>query len=838
MLTSMTAFLLGLFLICASTLVYEVVLTRLLSVICWYYLAFVSISMAMFGMTAGALSIQLRPDLFTGERVKRRLAESAFAAAISTPLAVMTMLAIPVDVSASLETVYSFLLFSSVIAVPFFFSGVVVCLSLTRSPFPMGRVYFTDLAGAAAGCIASVALLQTVDAPSVIFLTSGILFVGAWAYACYAEDARIARRSLYGVVLMLVVGVANASTLHGFQPIWSKGSIDRRVGILAEVWNPISKIQAGLPKVAAPAMWGPSPKMPAVQVEEIGLTIDNDAATVITRFTGDLAPLAYLRYDVTSLAAQLRSGGTAAVIGVGGGRDVLTCAVTGFRRIVGIEVNGAMVDLVSRRLGSFSGFDKIQGLELHHDEGRSYLTRSGERFDLIQVSLVDTWAATSAGALTLSENALYTVDGWRVFYNHLKPGGIITFSRWLLGAERTQTFRLFSVARATLLAEGALNPDAQMALVQSGPIATLLVSNQPFGKQDIQKLEEIAGEMAFGVLMMPGQPTDIPEIRQISAAKSVDELLALRGAGEIDFSPPFDSSPYFFNAVHLTGIPGLLRSGAHGANLRAILFLAGFLIAALLLVLFTLLLPATIWTARRPPGPAPLTGGIVYFIAIGLGFMLVEMAMMQQLSIFLGHPIYALVVVLTGLILSSGLGSLLSDKWPVESSWQSRAPSISAAALVVIYSATVVPAIHVYTAGLLWQRVLVCLALVTPCGLLLGFCFPVGMRWMNVLAQDRNLPWMWALNGAAGTLGSFVAIIVSMDVDIRTCALSGAACYLLAGLSMPAKARKDAGAESDTLARGTPKSQNRTRLWILPRTARFSKASPSVRMSSEPSDGR
>src|SRR5260370_36610325 len=122
--------------------------------------------------------------------------------------------------------------------------------------------------------------------------------------------------------------------------------------------------------------------------------------------------------------------GSAATIGVGGGRDVLNAAANGIHRIVGIEVNSAIVDMTSRRFDSYSGFSKIPGFELHNDEGRSYLTRSGERFDLIQASLVDTWAATSAGAMTLSANALYTVDDWRGFYDHLKPGGVITFSRW------------------------------------------------------------------------------------------------------------------------------------------------------------------------------------------------------------------------------------------------------------------------------------------------------------------------------------------------------------------------------------------------------------------------
>ena len=413
-------------------------------------------------------------------------------------------------------------------------------------------------------------------------------------------------------------------------------------------------------------MWGPSPRMPDLNVEEIWLNIDNDAATPMTRFNGDLKTLDFLRYDVTSVAAQLRSGGTAAIIGVGGRRDVLNCAAQGFTRIVGIEVNSAMVDLTSKRFEWFSGFTKIPGFELHNDEGRSYLTRSGERFDLIQTSLVDTWAATSAGAMALSENALYTVDGWKVFYEHLKPGGAITFSRWFYGAESAQTFRLYAVARAMLMAEGVGNPEAHLALIKSGLAATLLASNQPFSPRDIQKLKSIIGDMSFTPVVIPGEPILEPELQRIVATRSLEQLAALRQGSDVDYSPTFDSSPYFFNAVHIRNIVKLATSGGHGANLRAMLFLPGFMVAALILVVTTIVLPARLLNSRTDGAPKPLYGAVAYFIAIGLGFILVEMAMMQQLSIFLGHPIYSMVVVLGGLILSAGVGSLASDRWQLK----------------------------------------------------------------------------------------------------------------------------------------------------------------------------
>jgi len=767
---------------------YEVTLTRLLSVVSWYHLAFVSVSFAMFGMTAGALFVQLRPDLFTEGTVRLRTYQATLAAAISMPLALPTMLAIPLDLSLALQAAYSFLLFSIVIAVPFFFSGIAVCVSLTRMPFPVGRIYFTDLIGAALGCVGSVMLLRLVDAPSAIFAISALLFVSAAAYASYAKETLSLRTSLYWAVAMFVVAGLNASTLYGIQPIWSKGKIDRRGHILAEVWNPISKICVYQPRFTHPLMWGPSPRIPQFETEQMELNIDNFAETAITRFQGTPAALQFLRYDVTSLGAQLRPGGRAAIIGVGGGRDVLNAAANGFRRIVGIEVNSAMVNLTSRRLDYFSGFSEIPGFELYNDEGRSYLTRSGEHFDLIQASLVDTFAATSAGAMTLTENALYTVDGWRVFFEHLKPGGIITFSRWFDADRATETYRLFSVAQAMLISEGVVDPGGHLALIKSGRVATLLASNQPFTDEDVRKLKGISEEMDFTPIVMPGETPADPELRTISATRTLGEMAALRNVSDLDYSPTFDTSPYFFNSVHIGKLPHLIRDRNQNPNLQAILFLFAFMLAAAVLVVSTIVVPAGLWVRRQSGAPPAPVGGIAYFIAIGLGFMIVEMAMMQQLSIFLGHPIYSMVAVLGGLILSTGLGSLASDRWPVRAAWQSRTPAIVASFFVVLYSLLVLPVIHTFIAGVLWQRVLICLALVLFSGFFLGFCFPVGMRWMNALSQERNLPWMWALNGAAGTLGGFVAILISMDTSIKTCVLVGAACYLLAGLFMPAGA--------------------------------------------------
>ena len=787
--TDALAFFAGLFLLSASTLTYEIVLTRLLSVVTWYYLAFVSVSMAMFGLTAGALVVQLCPALFAGERAPKRMAQAVFAAALAIPLSLMTMLAIPVTLVPLMEGLYSFLLFIAVISTPFFFAGIAVCLSLTRASFPIGRIYFADLVGAAAGCFGSIYLLNLIDAPSAIFAISAMMSLSSALYFLSADNRITAKKALLWAVSIAVFAALNASTPSLIQPMWSKGALDNRFSMLLEVWSPISRIRASQIRSKPPQMEGPSLETPKTQVDEIALDIDNDAETPLTRYQGNVASFDYLRYDVTSLAAQLRPGGTAAIIGLGGGRDAWNCAVNGFHRIVGIEVNKAMVNLTTRRFASFSGFNQIPGLEIHNDEARSYLTRTAEHFDLIQASMVDTFAATSAGAMTLAENSLYTVDGWRVFYEHLKPGGLITFSRWYGDYSGGQTFRLFAVAWATLLQEGVSNPGDYLTLVRSGNVATLVLSNQPFSETDLARIKSISRTMGFEPLYLPGQPIQIDQIREITKARTTSDLAHLRSAKYIDYSPVYDSAPYFFNAVHLVDLPGFLTHGGSGINNLAIVFVVEFMLAAAILVAFTIVAPA-IWWGKRQASRPPL-GGIIYFIAIGLGFMLVEMAMMQQLTILLGQPIYSLIVVVAGLIATCGLGSLASDKLKLRSRFQSRLPALAVVVMLAGYSLAVLPLIHYFIVSVLAKRVLVSFLLVAPPGFLMGFCFPVGLRWLKILGEERNLPWMWALNGAAGTLGSFIAIVLSIDTSIATCAFTGAGCYLLAASAMPGPPVRD-----------------------------------------------
>jgi predicted membrane-bound spermidine synthase len=774
-------FLLGIFLISGATLQYEVVLTRLMSVVSWYYLAFVSVSMAMFGMTAGALAVQLREEFFAEELYGRRLAQAALAMGISLPLSMLTMFAIPLSEITSLQELYVLLLFTSVISVPFFFAGVVVCLALTRSQYPIGRVYAVDLVGAAAGCLGAIGLMKIIDAPSAVLAVAAVVCGSAALFAYWAGDRRLLRTGTLLTLAMVALVSINATSQNPVRPVWSRTGIDKRSHV--EMWNAISRVRLYPAVVDQPFMWGASPNTPKLAAEWMWLDIDSDAATSILRYPGDANRLRFLNYDVTSLAYQIRHGGSAAVIGIGGGRDLMTAWTNGFQRIVGVEINPSLVEL-AHKLRNYNGLAYIPAVEIHQDEGRSYLTRTTEKFDVIQASMVDTWAAASAGSMSLTENSLYTVEGWKIFYEHLKPGGILTMTRWSMGVEASQTERMFAVAWATLLEEGAENPAEHIALVGSGAVATILLSNRPLTFEDRAHLKNICSAMEFKILFLNGEATPPAAFAAIAATRKLGQLQRITTSGSLDISPPYDRSPFFFNSLRLSSLWSA-RATVVGGNLLALRFLLGYMLVAVLLLALLVFWPLTRWNRSTLSSFNWKSGGIVYFVSIGMGFMLAEMAMIEQQSLLLGHPIYSLAVVLAGLILSTGIGSLVSEQFRIPSWRTCRGLALGAAVVVVAYALTVLPLIHMAAGGSLWKRIALTLALLFPCGFLMGFCFPLGMRILRGAGSEGTLPWMWALNGAASVVAAFLAVLLSMETSTVDCALAGAGCYAIAALLPP-----------------------------------------------------
>ncbi|MGB0670902.1 MAG: hypothetical protein ACPGNT_05355, partial [Rhodospirillales bacterium] len=672
----------GLFLTAGTTLMLQLIQTRILSVVAWYHLAFFVISTAMFGLTVGAVWVYLRRERFSAHTLSADLAHYGMAYALSTAVALgLQMTLVPVA-RPSLVALLIWFELALLMALPFFFAGVVVTLALTRSPFPVGRVYGVDLIGAALGCFGVVALLNLSDGPTAILWTSVIAAFAALLFSGSGIGGEPERRPTLGGLLgrrktilacLALVALVNGldSRQMGLRPLYAKGIIElTNSAPWFENWNSFSRVVASQPFNRPPFMWGPSPLYkPQGTMRQSQLNIDGDAGTTTYDIGGDIAKAQFLREDVTTLAYNLDGIEKSAVIGVGGGRDVLSAKVFGVPNVTGVEINPTFIELLTEEpaFRDMMGLYRMPGVKLEIDEARSWFARSTEHFDLIQMSLIDTWAATGAGAFSLSENGLYTLEGWSIFLDRLTERGVYTVSRWYNETDVTEIGRMLSLAVGATLQQGATEPSRHIFIAHNLNLATLVLSRSPLSEEQLARLRNAAQTKGFGILIDPDRDPENPILRSIIKATDLAGLFAATQGQTLDMTPPRDDRPFFFNQLPVaTAVKSLLtdraalESGIRKGNLFATLTLIMLFAISLVLVIAAIIIPLR--PALRDVGGRVVTGGTAYFILIGFGFMVSEIALLQRFSVFLGHPIYSLIIVLSALILSTGLGSLLSDR--------------------------------------------------------------------------------------------------------------------------------------------------------------------------------
>jgi spermidine synthase len=778
-------------LVTAATLMLQIIETRIISVTSWYHLAFFVISIAMFGLTAGAVFVYLRKDRFRPERLSYHLAVATLAFALTTDLAVVVQLTLVTGAAPSLTALAAWAEFALCLALPFFFSGIVVSLALTRSPYPIGQVYGADLIGAAIGCIGALLLLNVTSGPSAVLWVGAIIALAALGFAgcglgelhgSGAIGARLFRhrRSIFaGCVLF---AIANMLTIYGVRPTIIKDALEAPGDLAYDRWNSFSRITVGESYAGSAAMWGPSPRFPVPTVEQRWLTIDGSAGTGIYRFDGNLASLDFLRHDVSNLAYAIPDLKTGAVIGVGGGRDVLSQRLFGVRDVTGIEINPITIDLLRRRFSDYTTIATLDGVTLEVDEARSWFARTPRSFDVIQMSLIDTWAATGAGAFTLTENGLYTVEAWQRFLGRLNPDGLFTVSRWYALDEVDETGRMVSLAVATLLANGAAEPRRHLFLAAAGNIATLIMAKSPLSPAALAALKDAAKTNEFPVLLSPDSAAPSAELEKIVSATDRGALDQATAGFHLDLTPPTDARPFFFNQLRFRTLfdadvlARLSNAGVVAGNLIATLTLAMLVLISVVLVAATIIVP--LQSTVRETGWPLAVGGTVYFALIGIGFMTVEIALLQRMSVFLGHPTYALSVVLFSLILWTGLGSMASERVRLAGAGRLVAWSVASAGYLFALPFWL-PALlaELDGAGLL-VRAGLCVLVLAPAGFLMGFGFPTGMRLVSAINTGPT-PWFWGINGAAGVLAASVAVVTSIALSIDTTLRIGAVCYLL-----------------------------------------------------------
>ncbi len=781
----------GVFLVTLATLMFEILLTRIFSVTMWYHYAFMAISMALFGMTVGAVLVYLLPLRFPPDHTNRHLGLSAFGFAITIVLSFLAHLAIPFG-TAGLSVTASLILTYVVISVPFVFSGICVALALTRFPRQVSTLYAADLAGAACGCLLLIITLNVTDGPTTVMVTAVLAGAGAVCFAAESRATTLTRAIVGFTILLGLFAGGNAILANHQSPLlrftWIKSMRASRP--LYEKWNSFSRIAVGGdPNTpSTPITWGISLAYPGDRkVKQLQMTIDANAATVITAFNGDVKSVDYLKYDVTNVAHYIRGDARVLVVGAGGGRDILSALTFGQRSVVAVEINRDIINAVNRRFGDFSGhLDRDPRVTFINDEARSYITRSRDRFDIIQLSLVDTAAATAAGAYVLTENALYTAEAWTLLLQHLTRDGVLTVTRWSIGEAPGEMYKVTALASTALKRLGVGTPRGHIMVVRRpkgihpkyGPIgtATILVSRTPFSAGDLATLEDVAHRMRFDLVVGPRTAVD-PTFARLASGQ---DLEAFTRTFPLKIAPPTDNSPFFFNMIRLRDVFRFSpwTQGTEVFNAQPVMILVVLLIVVFALTLACIVVPLRLTTRKDPlRGTLPL---FVFFASIGVGFMMVEISQMQRLIIFLGHPTYGLSVVLFALLVSSGVGS-----WVTRTARLERSTGAAIAWLGVLLGALVVFGAVTPHAAVAFRgaptaiRILVAVSILFPLGVCMGMAFPLGMKLASGTVEAVT-PWLWGINGATSVCASVLAVTIAMSTGIATSFWTGVGCYAVA----------------------------------------------------------
>jgi len=760
-----------------ATLLLELSLTRIFSVVFYYHFAFLAISIALFGLGLGGVASYV----IAGQKAPLYLKLGRLSAVNSVLVVAALALILAQGTNpgnASLALIY----FAT--ALPFMVSGAIVSLIISETMEKVGRVYFFDLLGAAGGCFLLLALLPLAGGPGAVI----------------------------GAALTFAVASAIWHSLAGSVP-GRAGSVALALGLLALlIYNheqPVLDItNAKGQKLANEVFhqWNSFSRVAVTQHADgvHSIVIDADAATDIARFDFDhLTPdqSRDLREQGPALPYNLRPGAKTLIIGPGGGWDVARALVSGSRDITAVEINPIISRVIMREKfpGWSNGLYLRPEVHLYEEDGRAFVRRSNDRFQVIQATLVDTWAATAAGAFALSENNLYTTNAFRDYLGHLTDDGVVAMSRWGFEPPR-ESLRLISLAIDALNQLGEREPKRHMIVARQGSVEgygaldTVVVARKPLSESDIERAKAAIAAGHMEAVYYPG-----------SAAKNQfrDLLLSASPADyeatyQFDISPVSDNRPFFFYTVQPRDLWRYMTTAARDKadfkinRAAPLLFvLAGISLFATLLVLIA---PPVVLGTRLPSQPG-VRGFLVYFLLIGAGYILVEVGLIQKFVLFLGHPTYALAVVIFSLLIWTGAGSFASQKL-VGGNEGTLIKALGCVAMLTALWGAMLGSLLTVAVGLaLPLKVGMTVLLIAPLGFGMGIPFPAGLRRLEAW-HAPSVRWAWSLNAASSVLGSVMALVSSIYLGLVQTLIIGGLFYLGA-LAVIARVRINRPAEPE-----------------------------------------
>lgn len=791
--------LLSVFLFSMSLVGTQILWSRVFSFVIWYHFAFLVISISMLGFAAGGLLLNLRPKLLerSAPGMLYRLA-AAFGTATAFSLLLVANLPFAAGLLSSVGNFLLFALLILLITSTYFFAGMYIAYAIASEPERVSKIYLANMTGSGLGALVSVLLMETVASTTGLLIYALLAAISGALFLPRLANRKAATREFVILAVGLVAGITSAAwdPLHGpFYLESAKGfpNVDRFY-IQERSSSSLATVEI-FREERFTGLWGLSKEKykqdhPGLKIpDRTGFIIDGWALTFAYNDPlGDVVDHPVFDYLPASVSYAPRGASDVLIVGAGGGIDVIGALRNGARKVTGVDINRLIIEAGKEKLKEYNQeifFRK--GVEVLVEEGRSFLTRSGDRrWDFIQLSGVDTLASSQSGAFTLAENYLYTAEAFADYLGHLTDDGVLTLTRWIFFPPR-QTLRVISLVDHALRQVGVEDPRQNMMIVgdQSKFFSVFMVSKQPFTEAEMDKVVARCERFGFIPLYLPGR--DLPgfgDANPFQEFAANPDKASFVAAYSFDISPTTDDRPFFMENSRWHNLFKDADYIFNKANGQVILLVTTALVA--LFGLLFIVLPARIMRRRslRKKGRWRV---ILYFSALGLAYVLVEMVLVQKLTFFLGIPSLALAVVLCSMLVFSGLGAGLTARFAGN---RARAVVLACggvAALLVAYSFLLDPMVKSAMMLPLPVRVLITLGLLAPPALVMGMPFPTAIAAFGSGQKDMVVSG-WVVNGYFSVLGSCAAVMTAISLGFSAVLVVGALCYAVAALAQPLKA--------------------------------------------------
>jgi hypothetical protein len=790
----------ALFCISASSLAYELTLMRLLSIVQWYHLAYMVISIALLGFAASGTLLAVVQRSNKGspgdEDYVRLLSLISFMLLIFIVVSFYLAQMLPFN---PFELVwhkkqYGYLAgYYTLFFIPFFLAGCFIGLNFMRFKRNVARVYFYNLTGSGAGVAIAFLSFFAVTPGKLLIICGGLAFLGFF----FSAITRAASKA-YLVLMITGASFLLACLLAGGVPLQIspyKGISEALqlpgAKVEYEVFSPLGLVQV----VDAPSLRSaPGLSLTFTQAPPLqkGLFVDGNPYGAVTNFMGDMGNLVFLDYSTCSVAFHAFSPERVLVMNPGGGTQLLAGLFHGADHIQAIEPHPGIIRLLKGPLKSFSQgiYDQHPIIHVEAASPRGFIARDAGSYDLIDLGLIGSWGGVGGGIYATGENYLYTREAFESYFSRLLAQGMLSASAWLSSPPRT-FLKLLALAIETLENEGVEDPSRSIVAIRSWATGTVLIKNGGFSLAEIERIRDFCRQRAFDLVYYPGidraevnrfnvleSPLYFETLSRLLGTDSKDELY---GSYIFNIRPPTDDKPYFFHFFRVAALPYLLKTlGKEWIPFLewgyVILWatLGQALIGAPLLMFLPLVL-----IGRQAKPVAPLSKGstVLYFSALGLAFMFIEMGCIQKFIMVLAHPMVALALVLCIMLIFSGMGSLVSSRI-------GRGRGLIPYAALILLSITFLLFLDGILKALLpYPLIVKCLSaliLLGPLAFFMGMPFPLGLQLVSD-TRSSYIPWVWGVNGVASVIAPILGSLLSVCLGFRMLMVFSALLYSLAG---------------------------------------------------------